>query len=282
MDENPYDILGVPRTASMDEVKKAYRKKARENHPDLNPDDPAAEERMNKVNEAYDRITNPEKYAASDARKRGYGAPYSPGYNGYSNPNAGGTGSAGAGGTYGNPYSGTGSGQGQGGSYQGGAGQNPYEWTTINIEDLFSGAWGHAQGPIHPEANASDSAEVRQAIFCINSGKWKDAIGILQNIPSTGRDARWHYLFALANNGAGNTVAANDNIRRARELDPNNPDYVRAQSQFAQAARQYTQQAQGRGFTTTSIDPATLCCLCMCCGPSIMNSMRYCAYNMGM
>ena len=61
MTESPYDILGVPEGAPLDEVKRAYRKKARENHPDLNPDDPAAEERMNKINEAYDRITNPDK-----------------------------------------------------------------------------------------------------------------------------------------------------------------------------------------------------------------------------
>lgn len=274
MDENPYDILGVPRTATMDEVKKAYRKKARENHPDLNPDDPAAEERMNKVNEAYDRITNPEKYAASDARRRGYGAPYSPGYNGYSNPNAGG--SAGAG-QAGRPGAG---GYAQGNPYSGyGEGQNPYQWTTVNFEDFFTG-WGQAQGPIHPEANAADSAEVRQAIFCINSSKWADAIGILQNIPSTGRNARWHYLFALANNGAGNAVAANDNIRKARELDPNNPDYLRAQTQFAHAARSYDQQAQGRGFSTIGIDPMTLCCACMCCGPAMANMTRWCVYGM--
>ena len=68
MTEDPYDILGVPRTATSDEIKKAYRKKARENHPDLNPNDPAAAERMNRINEAYDRIMNPEKYAARDRR----------------------------------------------------------------------------------------------------------------------------------------------------------------------------------------------------------------------
>uniref|UniRef100_UPI0015563691 DnaJ domain-containing protein n=1 Tax=Adlercreutzia sp. ZJ473 TaxID=2722822 RepID=UPI0015563691 len=100
MTENPYDILGVSRDASMDEVKRAYRKKARENHPDLNPGDPDAAARMNKVNEAYDRITNPEKYAQEDARRRAAagGAPYAPGY-GYGSPFGGAGGSTGAGGS---------------------------------------------------------------------------------------------------------------------------------------------------------------------------------------
>ncbi len=273
MNENPYDILGVPRTASMDEVKKAYRKKARENHPDLNPDDPAAESRMNKINEAYDRIVNPEKYAASDARKRGYGAPYTPGHNGYGSPyssSGSGSGAGGAGGA---------GGQGQGSPYGNPYGNPQYEWTTINFDDLFSGAWGASQAPIHPEANADDGPEVRQAIFAINSGKWKDAIDIMQRIPSTGRNARWHYLFALANNGAGNTVAASDNIRRARQLDPNNPDYLRAQTQFVQGARQYEQRGAGRGFTTRGIDPSWFCC-CMCIAPSCMSYIgRLCMYG---
>lgn len=260
MDQNPYDILGVSRNASLDEVKKAYRKKARENHPDLNPDDPAAEERMNKINEAYDRITNPEKYAASDARKRGYGAPYTPSYNGYSDPRSGGPRPGGANqGSSGNPYSGY------------GEESNPYGWTTINFDDFFGGGWGSAQGPIHPEANASDPPEIKRAIYDINATDYRGALEILQAIPSTGRDGRWYYLFALAHNGLGNTVAAQDNIRRALEREPNNPDFIRARNQFTQRARTYTQEGQGRGFTSFGIDPTLLCC-CICLGPS------FCSY----
>ncbi len=255
MTENPYDILGVSRDASLDEVKRAYRKKARENHPDLNPDDPAAEERMNKINEAYDRITNPEKYAASDARKRGYGTPYTPGYNGYGTPNAGGWPGGQAGGA---PGDGAGGGQ---------SGQDPFVWTTINFDDLFGGGWGTAAGPIHPEANATDAPEVRQAIYLINTGSYAEAIELLQKIPSTGRDARWNYLFALANNGAGRTVAAHDHIKRARSMDPSDPDYARAEASFTRRAQTYTQQGQQRGFTSAGLDPSWLCC-CLCLGPS--------------
>lgn len=61
---NPYEILGVSQGASMDEIKRAYRRKAKENHPDLHPDDPRANERMQQVNEAYDMLSNPDKYRA--------------------------------------------------------------------------------------------------------------------------------------------------------------------------------------------------------------------------
>lgn len=250
MTENPYDILGVAHDAPLDEVKRAYRKKARENHPDLNPNDPKAEERMNQINEAYDRITNPDKYAASDARKRGYGAPYTPGYNGYGSPGPGGS-SHGPG--------------GPGGSS--GPGGAQYTWTTIDFEDLFGGGWGTATGPIHPEAAASDAPDIRQAIYLINTGSYADAIGILQRIPSTGRDARWNYLFALANNGAGKTVAAHDHIKRARQMDPSNADYARAEASFSRRAQVYAQQGTERGFTSFGIDPNWLCC-CICLGPT--------------
>jgi curved DNA-binding protein len=62
-----YDVLGVSRTATADEVKKAYRKLARKHHPDVNPDDPGATDRFKEVTEAYEVLSDPEKRKRYDA-----------------------------------------------------------------------------------------------------------------------------------------------------------------------------------------------------------------------
>ena len=80
---DPYQVLGVPSTASDEEVKKAYRNLARKYHPDNYHDNPLADlaqERMKEINEAYEEIQTQRKRGASGGS---YGAGSSAGYNPY-------------------------------------------------------------------------------------------------------------------------------------------------------------------------------------------------------
>lgn len=63
---DPYEVLGVRRDASQDEIKSAFRKLAAQHHPDKNPDDPQAHERFKKINAAYQILSDPQKRATYD------------------------------------------------------------------------------------------------------------------------------------------------------------------------------------------------------------------------
>lgn len=81
MADDPYVLLGVPRTASADDIQKAFRKLAKELHPDLNPNDTTAAERFKKVSAAYELLSDADKRARFDRGEIDGGGEPRRGYN---------------------------------------------------------------------------------------------------------------------------------------------------------------------------------------------------------
>ena len=164
MASDPYQVLGVPRSASADEIRKAFRKLAKANHPDTHPDNKAAEEKFKQVSAAFDILGDAPKRKKFDAgeidadgretfggfqRGQGGGGPWGP-------PPGGGFGGAGQGASFegvdlgdilGEMFGGRGGGRGpqsggQGGGFGGFAqrGADVRARMDIDLEDSIKGA----------------------------------------------------------------------------------------------------------------------------------------------
>ena len=176
---DPYEVLGVQRGASDDEIKKAYRAKCKRWHPDLNPNDPTAEEHFKEVQAAYDAITK-----------------------GETGPQMGG-----------NPY-GDYRQQSYGGSQQGYSQQN-YGFDGFDGFDPFGFGFGFNGYSQQSGAsyNSTDSAEMQAARNFIMNRRYAEARRVLDSMNA--RNARWYYLSSLANQGLGNSIDALQDARRA-------------------------------------------------------------------
>lgn len=83
MTKNPYTVLGISPGASQEEIKAAYRKLAKQYHPDLHPGDAAAAARMNEINQAYEALKNPGSANPwQETASSGYGQQTDTGYGG--------------------------------------------------------------------------------------------------------------------------------------------------------------------------------------------------------
>lgn len=134
-----YKILGVSKDASQSQIKKAYRKLARDNHPDSHPDNKQAEDRFKEVSEAYAVLSNPEKRKEYDEQQEMFSR------------FGGGFGGSGFGGGFGRPGGGYGT--------QAGATQMDFD-----LSDLLGGMFGSGDGRSRTRARRGEDLQSEASI----------------------------------------------------------------------------------------------------------------------
>ena len=234
MTQDPYEVLGVPHGASEEEVTKAYRRLAKKYHPDLNPGDEAAAQKMSEINAAYNQIKN------GTAGSSSYGSSSSYGGSSYG-------GSSYGGGSYGNGS----------GSY----GDDPF----TSFWEAFGGFGGYQQ----QSNNSGQPSPYDTVRHYIRNHCYEEALHVLSTISS--KNAEWYFLSAIANYNTGNQVTALSHIKTAVQMEPNNAQYRQLLNQIQSGGRVFTEQSEtfGRTFHSTHS-----CCwyyivinlFCMLCG----------------
>lgn len=240
MIENPYKILGLETGASEEEVTKAYRALAKKYHPDLNPGDAAAAEKMSEVNAAYDMIKN--GWTPESARAAG--------------PTV----------SYGSPYAG------------GTEGFDPlaellrrygfriyYNGQSYGGPDYGSRRYGEET----EETDGPYGELLNSARIYINAHEYARALRVLEEIPL--HNARWYYLSAVANYGAGNRIIALEYARKACEEEPGNSAYETLYQRMRQLADDYHEESRTYGRRRRRWNP----CFWLCIGNAVLDFLSW-------
>ncbi len=221
---NPYQILGVSETASMDEVKKAYRKLSRIYHPDANINNPnkdQAEAKFKEIQAAYQQIVDEKEHGGSRST-----------YNNYGQSNS--------------------SGQSQGN----------YQQYYGGFEDFFRGfGFGGYDNQSQYRQENTDSTLMQAAANYLRNGYYREAWNVLNNVPEVERNAKWYYYSAQANAGTGNNITAMEHAQRAVQLEPGNYVYQELLRRLQSGENRYAQRGSTYGRSTGGM--GNFCCECL-------------------
>lgn len=239
---DPYSVLGIQPGADEETIKKAYRQKCKQYHPDLHPDDPTCEDKFKEVQAAYSEIMRLRSGGGNRQQSQsGYGQSRSSGsYGGYGQQNAG----------YQDPFG------------FGGFGFDPFGF-----------------GGYETRSNTGrESPEMQAANNYIRNGYYTEALNVLNSVPTADRTARWHYYAALANSGLGNNINAQNEARTAVNLEPNNYEYQRLLDRLQNPGRTYSTYQQAYTQPGSRMQQGNFCmqawlylimcnlCSICCCG----------------